>query len=80
MFLFYKGDEKIFGKDLTQGLSVKMKRDAYSYGIQARSLLLKIVSLMIENKIELNSYNYKNPVPILNVSGILGWLVKLNSN
>lgn len=33
IYLLYKGDEKLIGKDSTNGLTVKMKRDAYSYGI-----------------------------------------------
>lgn len=80
MNLFYKGDEKMFGKDLTQGVNVKMNRDAYSYGIKARTLLLKIVALMIENKIELTNDNFKNPLAHLKTSGILGWLVELSGN
>ena len=55
-----------------------MKRDAYSYGIQARTLLLKIVSIMIEKKVELTNENYKNTE--LKASGILGWLMQLSSH
>ena len=55
-----------------------MKRDAYSYGIQARTLLLKIVAIMIEKKVELTPDNYKNSN--VKASGILGWLEQLSSH
>ena len=78
MYLFYKGDEAMFGKDLSNGLTVKMKRDAHSYGIQARTLLLKIVAIMIENGVELTLDSFQNPSPNLKSSGILGWLMQLS--
>mmetsp|Transcript_14085 Transcript_14085/g.21964 ORF Transcript_14085/g.21964 Transcript_14085/m.21964 type:complete len:97 (+) Transcript_14085:406-696(+) len=58
LFLFYKGDEDRYDMDLTDGVSVKMRKKALHYGMRARSLLLHIVALMIKHKIKLTDDNY----------------------
>ena len=46
------------GASLSNGTTFKMKKDAESYGVQARSILIKCAMLMIKNKIYLGSENY----------------------
>ena len=60
LHLLYAGDEGILGRDMKNGVSVEMKRAAKDYGIQARTLLLKIATLMIHNNVNLNVDNYRD--------------------
>tara|TARA_B110000285_G_C14912374_1_gene508566 strand:- start:101 stop:286 length:186 start_codon:yes stop_codon:yes gene_type:complete len=46
------------GKCMADGVTVEMKRQAKDYGIQCRTLLLRIVALMIQNKISLKAENF----------------------
>ena len=41
------------GKNLKNGASVAMKREAVEYGIQARTLLIKICCLLMKHRIVL---------------------------
>lgn len=46
------------GASLSDGTKFKMKQDSQSYGVQARSILVKCAILMIKNKIYIGSENY----------------------
>ena len=79
----------MFGRDIKNGASVEMKRAAKDYGIQARTILLKIASLMIHHKINLNVDNYRDlcslpkrpgDPPAGQAMGALGWFVELSNH
>ena len=79
----------MFGRDIKNGASVEMKRAAKDYGIQARTILLKIASLMIHHKINLNVENYRDlcsipkrprDPPAGQAMGALGWFVELSNH
>ena len=46
---------------MLNGVFVEMKRQARDYGIESRTLLVKIASLMNQYNINLTTDNYKNP-------------------
>jgi len=47
MNYLYKNEEYKMGKSIFKGANVEMAKDPFDYGIHARSLLIKIASLMI---------------------------------
>lgn len=46
-------NEPWIGKDMKNGATIPMKRDAVDYGIHARTLLIKISCLLIKYNIDL---------------------------
>jgi len=60
MNYLYSNEEYKMGKSLFKGASVEMAKDPFDYGIQARSLLIKIASLMIKHKVYLTADNFVN--------------------
>ena len=46
------------GGSLSDGTKFKMNQDSKSYGIKARSILVKCAMLMIKHKIYIGSDNY----------------------
>ena len=61
MGLLYNNDEQKIGKNIYKGASMDMMRDPKDYGIQARTHLLKIASLMVRHNIQLTNENYIDP-------------------
>ena len=85
--MFYEADEHKLGKSLLKGASMDMVRDPKDYGIQARSHLLKIATLMVRHNIKLTNENYIDPCHMPKTSkekprgkalGILGWIIDLS--
>lgn len=58
MNMFYNGQERPLGKNISKGASVDMNRDPKDYGIQARTHLLKVASLMIKHKVHLTTETF----------------------
>lgn len=86
MNLYYAGDEAGLDRDMMNGAAIRMRRPAKEYGIQARTLLLKIASLMIHYRVRLTTENFRNPCsvpkrardpPRGRAPGVLGWLAEL---
>ena len=46
------------GADVREGYNCDMYRNSDNYGAEARNLLVKIASLMIRHRVELNSKNF----------------------
>lgn len=89
MGLLYAGDENKLKKNIYKGASMDMERDPKDYGIQARTHLLKIASLMIKHNIKLTHENFFDPChfpshpkdkPRGKRMGLLGWLIELSAH
>lgn len=59
--LFYTNDEHKVGRNLRDGANIEMRREAENYGIEARTLIIKLAGLALKHDVQLNAENYVDP-------------------